>query len=162
MSIKSAVVVLHEQLTDSLILTQRSIHLRDHPGEICFPGGRWERGDCDLWFTALRELHEELGIEPHRIQLVQQLGAETTRLGTVIHPWLASVATIHPFMINEAEVGELVSLPLSDVVNPDNYQDIPLTHKGYSFVSCQFMASKHFIWGATARIMKQLCMAESV
>ena len=162
MSIKSAVVVLHDQSTDSLVLTQRSIHLRDHPGEICFPGGRWERGDSDLSFTALRELHEELGIEPQRIQLVQQLATETTQVGTVIHPWLASIATIHPYIINEVEVAKLISVPLQDTINPNNYQDIQITRGGHSFASCQFTASNHFIWGATARIMKQLCMVESV
>ena len=61
--VHSAVLVLHELATDSLVLTKRSNKLRHHPGEICFPGGIWENQDENLYATALRELNEELGIE---------------------------------------------------------------------------------------------------
>ncbi len=154
---KSAVVVLHEQATNSLILTKRSMSLRDHPGEICLPGGLWELGDVDLWSTAMRELQEELGIEPNRIHLMQELSPETTLLGSIIHPWLATVSTIKPYTINEGEVDEIISLPMHEVTIISNYKDVLINRNGRSFECCQYMASEHFVWGATARIMKQLC-----
>ena len=94
----AGVVILYEQSTDSLILTKRSIHLRKHPGEICFPGGVWEEGDDNYYYTALRELHEELGIDSSRVTLIKELAEERTLLGSVIHPWLTRIESIEPFI----------------------------------------------------------------
>ena len=154
---ESAVVVMHEQATDSLILTRRTAHLREHPGEICFPGGRWEEGDQDLWATALRELHEELGIEAARLQLVKKLELEKTLHGSIIHPWLTSIATLEPCTANAYEVAEVLKLPMQAVNNIGNYEDIVIDRSGKRVTTCQFMASHYSVWGATARIMKQLC-----
>jgi len=154
---KSSVVVLHERLTDSLILTRRNINLRNHPGEICFPGGHWDINDTDLWSTALRELQEELGIEPDRVALIQELLPETTLLGLVIYPWLASVPVLQPYVANEGEVEAVLTLPMKDVRTASNYKDIVVKRHGQSLTCCQFTASEHLVWGATARIMKQLC-----
>lgn len=154
---KSAVVVLHDESSDSLILTKRSLNMRRHPGEICFPGGGWESHDQDLWSTALRELHEELGIENTRVELIKALHPEKTLIGTIIYPWLASIPQLNPFKMNENEVAGILTLPMKDVVIADNYQDVIIKKRGYSIKSCQFKPSNaHFVWGATARIMKQL------
>lgn len=154
---QSAVVVLLDETMTSLVLTQRSHDLRDHPGEICFPGGRWEGGDTDLWMTALRELREELGIDASRIQRIKKLKLEQTLRGSIIQPWFASIATIEPYVINYEEVASIVTVPLSDVQTISNYKDITVTNGGRTAKSCQFTGSSHGIWGATARIMKQLC-----
>lgn len=97
-TLESAVIVLLEQATRSLVLTQRSANLRDHPGEVCFPGGRWQPGDSDFYATALRELEEELGIEASRVIPIQELQLEQTHNGSTIHPWLASIATLEPYV----------------------------------------------------------------
>lgn len=154
---RSAVIVLHEHSTDSLILTRRNGNLRQHPGEICFPGGHWESEDADLWNTALRELKEELGIEPTRVELVQELQPEQTLNGTIIYPWLASVSTLTPFVVNQIEVDAVLTVPMKKVRAISNYKDLVVERDGQIYTSCQFTASTHFVWGATARIMKQLC-----
>jgi 8-oxo-dGTP pyrophosphatase MutT (NUDIX family) len=154
---RSAVIVLYEQETDSLILTLRSPHMRSHPGEICFPGGRWEWGDKDLWATALRELQEELAITADRVQYIGELNPEITLRGTIIHPWLASISSIHPYKINELEVAALVTLPLKLVLAAENYHEIEVSRFGKRIKSWQFTPSEKKVWGATARIMKQLC-----
>ena len=157
---KSAVVVLHEASSDSLVLTKRSLNLRYHPGEICFPGGGWEARDQDLWSTALRELNEELGIDNTRVEFIKELVPETTIIGTIIYPWLASVRNLKPYQINENEVSDVLTLPMSEVTSAKNYKDIIVRKEGYKIKSCQFTASdKYIVWGATARIMKQLCKA---
>ena len=156
-SIESAVIVLHEEMTDSLVLTKRSMKLRDHPGDICFPGGRWQVGDTDLWMTALRELHEELGIDAHRLHFVKKLNIERTLNGLIIHPWLATIATLQPCVVNENEVAAVIKLPMHDVKKSFNYKEIMIERDGCVIKSCQFTASYSLIWGATARIMKQLC-----
>ncbi|RUR12808.1 CoA pyrophosphatase [Legionella sp. km772] len=152
----AGVIVLHEHSTDCLILTKRSEHLRRHPGEVCFPGGVWEEGDENFYATALRELREELGIDSSRVSLIKELTREQTLLGSVIHPWLAAIDSIVPFHINDSEVASLISLPLAVVKNPKNYQEILVERSGFKFKSWQFIGHSEFIWGATARIMRQL------
>ncbi len=153
---ESAVMVLHEQKTDSLILTQRTKHLRYHPGEICFPGGRWEAGDADLLETALRELNEELGIDKHRIGLVEKLIPEQTLNGITIHPWLSEILSIEPCLPNRHEVDQVIMLSMREVRTLSNYKDISIKRAGVMVTTCQFTASHYYIWGATARIMRQL------
>lgn len=154
---ESAVVVIHEQATDSLILTRRTGHLREHPGEVCFPGGRWEPCDSDLWATALRELHEELGIDAARVQLVKQLEPEQTLRGSIIYPWFATISTLEPYVSNTYEVAEVLMLPMLAVNTISNYEDMIINRSGKRLTTCQFTASRYLVWGATARIMKQLC-----
>lgn len=152
----SAVIVLYESASDSIILTKRTEHLSHHPGEICFPGGGWEKTDKDLYATALRELHEELGIESSRVSLVEQLLPEETLLGAIIHPWLATISSIIPFHANEFEVSSLIYVPMLKVKDPKNYQEFLVERNGLQFTSLKFIGHDEFIWGATARIMRQL------
>lgn len=152
----SAVVVLHELSTDSLILTKRSATLRHHSGEISFPGGHWEVGDENYSATALRELHEELGITASRVTLVKELDVENTLLGSIIHPWYATIDSVHPYFLNQVEVAALIIIPMLLVQDRHNYRNIVVERKGFRFKSCEFIPNEEQIWGATARIMQQL------
>jgi len=154
---QAAVILLHDQETDSLLLTRRTSNLRTNPGEFCFPGGGKDDSDPDLWSTALRELHEELGINAARVSLLKELSPEHTLTGKIIFPWLASIAGIEPYIMNENEVSGVITLPMEDVIIPENYKDLSIECYGKNIVSCQYTASSQFVYGATARIMKQLC-----
>ncbi|MGL5742831.1 MAG: NUDIX hydrolase [Legionella sp.] len=156
----SAVIVLHERLSDSLILTQRSDQLRAHPGEICFPGGTWEDGDANYYATALRELHEEIGVAAERVTLIKELKTQTTSLGSIIHPWLAHIESINPYHLNAEEVVRLIAIPMSLVRDAKNYRDFYVERGGRRFKTCEFTANKEWVWGATARIMKQLVQSK--
>ena len=159
---ESAVIVMIEQETDTLILTQRSIGLRDHPGEICFPGGGWDVGDTDLWVTALRELQEELGVDSTRVQLIKKLSLEKTHSGTIIQPWLATILTLQPYLANAHEVAAVLKVPMLEVCQVSNYKEIDVNRYGALITTCQFVGSDYFVWGATARIMKQLCVIKDL
>lgn len=152
----SAVIVLYEKSSDSLILTKRSEHLRAHPGEICFPGGTWEKGDKDLYTTALREMYEEIGITADRVTLIKKLETQTTLPGTIIHPWFASIESINPYRINFTEVTRLIIIPMSLVQSAQNYKDVVVERDSEKFKSCEFIFNDDLVWGATAKIMKQL------
>lgn len=152
-----SVIVLHDQITDSLLLTQRSNNLKLHPGEICFPGGRWEAQDRDLYITALRELNEELGIEASRVTFVRELKRDMTLMGHVIHPWLASINGIIPYILNPQEVSKIVLVPMNLAKQLNYYIDYDVERMGVRFKSCRFLFNNALIWGVTARIMKQLC-----
>lgn len=152
----SSVIVLYDLSRDSLILTKRSPMLKKHPGEVCFPGGFQEIKDQNLYSTALRELNEELGITSDRITLIRKLKIEKTLLGLVIHPWYASIDSIFPYTMNPQEVSELILVPMPLVKNQANYKEVRIEKEGRYFITCQFIADKELIWGATARIMRQL------
>jgi len=156
--VHSSVMVMHELSSDSLILTKRSEHLRTHPGEVCFPGGAWETTDQSLYDTALRELYEELGITADRITLVKELKIEKTLLGEIIHPWFATIESISPYRINTQEVSYLIAIPMSLAQDPQNYRDFIVKRYARQFISCEFIANKELVWGATAKIMKQLVL----
>lgn len=158
---ESAVIVLVEKISDSLILTQRSSQLNDHPGEICFPGGRWELGDKDLWATALRELEEELGISSTRVSRIKKMQQEQTHKGIIIQPWFASIQTLQPYTANENEVAAVFRVSMHEASILSNYRDLAVNREGMSFTTCQFTASDFFVWGATARIMRQFAINKS-
>ncbi|WP_298624980.1 CoA pyrophosphatase [uncultured Legionella sp.] len=154
--IHSAVIVLHELNTDSLILTKRSEHLRSHPGEISFPGGLWEEHDNNYYDTALRELNEELGVSRDRVTLIKELTPEPTLAGVIIHPWLGTIESINPYVLNTYEVTSLVVVPMEQVHQRKNYRKIRIERSGFQFITWEFIPKNDYIWGATARIMKQL------
>lgn len=153
---EAAVIILHELSSDSIILTQRSSSLRNHPGELCFPGGRWEKGDQDFYATALRELQEELGVESSRVKFIQALDPEQTLTGYKIYPWLASIENLKPYTIDSQEVSELLFIPRSEVIKPSNYKKIIVRRFGLSIKTYQYKIKNYYVWGATARIMRQL------
>lgn len=154
--INAAVIVLYERVSDSIILTQRSEHLLRHPGEICFPGGTWDKEDENFYATALRELYEELGIPQKKVCLIKGLKTEVTLLGIKIHPWFAQVETIRPYQLNQQEVVRLISIPLSLVQDITNYKRFNFVWGSSHRETYEFIYNQDRVWGATARIMKQL------
>ncbi|WP_045105964.1 NUDIX hydrolase [Legionella hackeliae] len=153
----ASVLVLHDLSNNSLILTQRSLHLKHHPGEICFPGGRWQKGDSSLLDTALRELQEELNIAASRIKSPRMMKPELTLTGFLIYPWFAEIESLIPYTPDPNEVLDVLNLPLRDVKKRSHYQEMIVSRGGIKVKTWKFTVSNHFIWGATARIMKQLC-----
>lgn len=154
---QAGVLVLHEQATNAIILTERSTQLRHHPGEICFPGGRWEEGDRSLLDTAFRELQEELGIERERVIIQSMLKAELTLSGFLIHSWVAQIEQLSPFQLAPDEVIDVLRIPMRDVRERSNYQEIVIKRNNLEIKTYQFCLASHYVWGATARIMMQLC-----
>ncbi len=77
-------LVLRDEMT--VLLTQRTDHLNDHPGQISFPGGRAEASDADAVATALREAHEEIGLEAFEVEVLGSLPTYTTGTGFVVTP----------------------------------------------------------------------------
>jgi 8-oxo-dGTP pyrophosphatase MutT (NUDIX family) len=115
-----------------ILLTRRSQHLKHHPGEICFPGGRYEKDDLLLSRTALREYQEETGLESEMLTIVGELPDELTLTGFCITPIVAVndhlLFSFEQLKINLNEVEEVLSIPLDYLINP-----IHFTFKEYTF-----------------------------
>lgn len=123
-----------------LVLTKRSMAVRVHKGQVCFPGGVWEESDGGLVATALRETEEELGIPKNAVRIVGQLAGTSTSTGFYISPFVAMVSPDCVFNPSPREIDRLIFAPLRELVRIGG---------GYYF------SRGEWIWGATARIIDQ-------
>ncbi|KHT65190.1 DNA mismatch repair protein MutT [Photobacterium gaetbulicola] len=140
----------------SMIFTRRAQHLKHHPGQVSFPGGRFEPQDIDLIDTALRETHEETGILCNRDSIIGQLPSLPTISGYIVTPYLSVISPDYRPELDPNEVDELFEAPIEHVLNPMNIriQKVTLKGKTHNIYSVPF--SKYSIWGATAQMLKVL------
>jgi len=96
----------------NLILTQRARHLRQHAGQISFPGGRVEENDPDIFATALRETEEEIGLTASSIEIIGDLNPLLTPTGYKVTPVLGIIQQPYTLIINKAEVDDVLTMPL--------------------------------------------------
>jgi 8-oxo-dGTP pyrophosphatase MutT (NUDIX family) len=139
-----------------LILTQRTAGLRDHSGQIAFPGGKIEARDKDPAAAALREAHEEIGLDPHHVEPLGYLEPYATRTGFHIVPVVAKVATPVALKINPEEVEEAFEVPFAFLMDAANHA---LHHKEIEGKMRHFHAMPYGtrnIWGVTASILRNL------
>ncbi len=137
-----------------LVFTERRADLRRHAGEISFPGGRRDDGDPDLTATALREAHEEIGLDPARVEIGEALPPTTTFVtGYLIHPFVGRIP--HPGELalkpNPEEVETVLTFSL-DVLR-DAYEIRRLVRRGVPLHTPTYEVEGNLIWGATARIL---------
>ena len=140
-----------------LVFTERRADLRRHAGEISFPGGRRDEGDEDLAATALREAQEEIGLDPSRVELGDELPTTGTFVtGYRIHPFIGRIP--HPGELdlepNPAEVETVLTFSLGAL--RDSYEMRRLIRRGVPIHTPTYEIEGHLIWGATARILGDL------
>ncbi len=156
-------LVLRETMT--VLLTQRTDHLNDHPSQISFPGGRAEPGDADAVATALREAEEEIGLAAADVEVLGRLPTYTTGTGFVVTPVVGLVRAGATLQIDPFEVAEVFEVPLSWLMNPANHQRHAVDVNGQrrEFLSIPWQGTdangqprRYFIWGATAAMLRNL------
>jgi 8-oxo-dGTP pyrophosphatase MutT (NUDIX family) len=139
-----------------LLLTQRTTHLRDHAGQISFPGGRVEKTDPSVVAAALREAWEEIGLDPAKVEILGELAPYDTATGFRIHPvvgWLAPPFELRP---DPFEVDEVFELPLDFVLDPINRRRQSFRRGSMTRAYYVLPWQDRFIWGATAGILVNL------
>ncbi|MFQ5860645.1 MAG: NUDIX hydrolase [Dehalococcoidia bacterium] len=155
----AAVLLLLYQREGGLwvLLGRRTQELEHHKGEVSFPGGAKDPEEQDLWQTALREAHEEMGIHPADVTLLGELDDVYTRIsGFVIHPFVATIPYPYPFRANPREVAEVLEVPLSQLRRRTNQREEVRWVAGEPLRRYAYAYRKRLIYGATARIIQQL------
>ena len=163
----AAVLVALVQRGDGLhvLLTRRTEHLRDHAGQVSFPGGRSEAGDADPEATALREAEEEVGLPRGSVEVIGRMPAYTTITRYVVTPVVALVQPPFELALDAFEVAEAFEVPLPFLMNPAHHRRHVFTFEGgpRQFLSMPWhgagadgIAREYFIWGATAAMLRNL------
>jgi 8-oxo-dGTP pyrophosphatase MutT (NUDIX family) len=140
----------------TLLLTKRSSHLKHHPGQIAFPGGKVDATDASPEAAALRESHEEIGLAPDRVQVLGKLPIHETVTGFAVTPFVGLVRGRFDPVPEAGEVDEVFTVPLAHVVDPARFA---VERRQWLGVWRRYYAVPHgpyYIWGATARILRGL------
>ena len=137
------------------VFTKRGDDLRRHPGEISFPGGRYDEGEADLKATALREAHEEIGLPTDAVEIVGALQpTPTIATGYAVYPFVGLIDAGRTWTPSAAEVAEVLELPLDALLA--GYGRRRLVRRGVPIRTDTYVVGDHLIWGATARILADL------
>lgn len=151
--------IILRQGAPTVLLTERTAHLKDHPGQISFPGGRAEAGDPSPAHTALREAEEEVGLLPAHVEIVGYLPEYLTGTGFRITPVVSLVTPPFDLRPDAFEVAEVFEVPLAFLLDPANHQQRALHYRGRLRHFYAMPYENRFIWGATAGMLVLLYRA---
>ncbi len=141
----------------SILFTQRSQNLKNHPGQVSFPGGRAEINDQDAIATALRESHEEIGLLPERVNILGQLETCLTGTGYKVTPIVGLVKEPLALKLALDEVSEIFEVPLPLLLDNNRYRtECVKLPNGKARKFYIFDYPERHIWGATARMLVNL------
>jgi len=155
--VRSAAVLVplinHPKAT--ILLTKRSSSLPDHAGQVAFPGGQMEPGDVYPEDTALREAQEEVGLDPSKIELIGRLSPRQTGTGFHVIPVVGILQPPLNLKADPAEVDVMFEVPLSELAREANFSLENVCNNGNKRSYWVLKHDSFFIWGLTARILKE-------
>ncbi|MGL5391940.1 MAG: CoA pyrophosphatase [Shewanella sp.] len=158
--LRKAAVLIGLQLVKGelhVILTQRPWHLRAHPGQISFPGGKIEAQDPNAIDTALREAEEEIGLMRHNVEVLGSFPAHHTFTGFEIIPVLGLIKQPFALTLDPGEVAECFTVPLNYFIEPAHRQRRLFLRHGRYYPVHVIHYQQRLIWGATAAMLDHLC-----
>lgn len=139
-----------------VLLTRRSDSLRRHAGQISFPGGRIESTDTDPAQAALREAHEEIGLDSESAQILGYLEPMLTVTGFRVYPVVAAIDSGYRAAPDGIEVAELFEAPLAFFLDHGNEGVYEFSLHGKHRRTAEFRWRQFHIWGATASMLINL------
>jgi 8-oxo-dGTP pyrophosphatase MutT (NUDIX family) len=145
-------IVNHPQ-SPAVVFTQRTAHLADHAGQISFPGGRCDDGDCSPEHTALREAQEEVGIAPDRVGVLGRLPEYRTSTGYAVTPVVGWAEPPLSYRPDPHEVEDVFEVPLAFLLDPRNHRYESAFYRGRTRKYWAMPYGERYIWGATAGML---------
>jgi len=152
----AVLVPIVERSEPTVLLTQRTVDLASHAGQISFPGGRIEPNDESPVAAAMREAKEEVGLAPMLIEPIGYLDLYLTFSGFRILPTVARVKPDFSLTINPSEVVDAFEVPLQFLMTPANHQRKSRDWKGITRDYYAMPFGDRYIWGITAGILRNL------
>ena len=144
-----------------ILLTKRSTNLKNHPGQIAFPGGKKEKFDSSPIETALRETEEEVGLSQHLVEIVASLPTHKTATGFIIKPYIGIISQPFEETLRCGEVDEVFPVPFDHILNEKNFSIQTRKWNGSQRKYYAVPYGPYYVWGATARILLNLSKALS-
>ncbi|MDB5589237.1 MAG: CoA pyrophosphatase [Devosia sp.] len=138
----------------TVLYTERSPDLRSHSGQVAFPGGKIDPDDLDAADAALREAHEEVGMERADATVLGFMPTYFTGTNYLITPVVATVIPSRPFVPNPGEVHSVFEVPLARILNAASYAQFRFERGGRSGQTWQIDHDGHRIWGITANLTR--------
>jgi 8-oxo-dGTP pyrophosphatase MutT (NUDIX family) len=151
----AVLVAITDRPDPGVILTHRSHGLRDHGGQIAFPGGRIDDGE-DARAAALREAWEELRLDPAQVRILGEADHYRTITGFGVSPVIAVIPPDLPLVANPGEVDDWFEAPLAFLLDPANHLSRSALYNGRQRSYYEIMWQKRRIWGATAAMLVNL------
>lgn len=152
----AVLVPIIDRPVPTVLLTQRSAALAKHSGQISFPGGKVDRGDANPLATALREAHEEIGLEHNRVQPLGYLDTYRTGTGFSITPVVALVRPGFDLTVDPGEVADVFEVPFAFLMDPANHTRGMREWRGVERTFYAVPYGERYIWGATAGMIVNL------
>lgn len=154
----SVLLAIMQREQPTVLLTERTAHLSTHSGQVAFPGGRADPGDVSPADTALREAHEEVGLERGFVEVLGTLPTYVTGSSFIITPVVALVRPDCTLRPNPYEVADVFEVPLAFVLDPAHHRrhvfDQDGVHREWFSMPYQDGEKSRFIWGATAGMLR--------
>ena len=157
--LRPAGVLMPVQVIDSVaqvLLTKRASHLKHHPGQIAFPGGKQEESDADVTAAALREAREEIGLPEDAVRVLGVLPTHETVTSFTVTPVIGLIERDFTITPERGEVEEVFRVPLSHVTDKSNFSVQGRRWLGQRRHYYTVPFGPYYIWGATARILRGL------
>jgi 8-oxo-dGTP pyrophosphatase MutT (NUDIX family) len=152
----AVLVALTDEGEPQVILARRAKHLRLHPGEIAFPGGKREVEDVSPWDTAKREAWEEIGLEPAMVHSLGELSPLVTRSNFEVYPCIAKIPAVFDMVVDPGELESVFMTPLATFADKGNYRLELMSVEGGSRMVPHYQINQDNVWGVTAAVLVQL------
>jgi len=152
----AVLIALTDRPEPGLILTQRPDTMRNHAGQVAFPGGRVDPGDADSAAAALREAEEEVALPRAHVEIVGSLAPYRTVTGFDITPVLAVIPPDLPLVPNAQEVAAVFEVPVAFLVDRGNWREQRALFEGRERRYLEALWGERRIWGATAAMLANL------
>ncbi|QJB70767.1 CoA pyrophosphatase [Parasphingorhabdus halotolerans] len=152
----AVLIAITDRPEPGVILVQRPDYMRNHPGQIAFPGGKIDPGDEDAVAAALREANEEVALDPAHVDVIGPTDRYHSGSGFNIQPILAVIPPDLPLVACPEEVREWFEVPLDFVMNPENATAHVGEWRGIRREYYEMPWQGRRIWGITAGILVNL------
>ncbi|OZP44113.1 CoA pyrophosphatase [Enterobacter hormaechei] len=149
-------VVRREQ--PGLLLTQRSLHMRKHAGQVAFPGGAVDSTDASLIAAALREAHEEVAIPPEAVEVIGVLPPVDSVTGFQVTPVVGIIPPDLQYHASVDEVSAVFEMPLEEALRLGRYHPLDIHRRGHDHRVWLSWYQHYFVWGMTAGIIRELAL----